>query len=167
MLAIKLLLTVPVAYLLAYPLVRPESGAGVLDEVARVGSVGAMAIVALFLVLVFLYCRDLQHVLARLRPESRTATPRSVWLMFLIPYNFVEDFFIVHNVARSVQNEKAVHPALKTLPGGGWVAGFGWCAAQIVSLIPTTLGTVGSVIAVPFWVYHWYWVRRAIGLLRS
>lgn len=56
---------------------------------------GSLVLAGIFLTLIFFYCRDLERSLSLVRPSARTAKPKSVWLMFLIPYNFVEDFFIV------------------------------------------------------------------------
>lgn len=158
--ALKLLLTVPVAVALAYPLVVPGANAGVFRELALAGPVGAALIGIAFLAAVALYCRDLARSLERVAPESRAATPRSVWLMFAIPYNFVEDFFIVDNVARSLEREARRNGALRSFRTFGRRTGLGWCTAQIVSLVPHEIGSLASLVALVLWVAHWRLIRR-------
>ncbi len=165
MLLLKILLTVPVTALLLWPLYSEAPPAGVFAELAWFGTGGAIAIAVLFLMLVFVYCRDLQLLMTAIAPVHRTATPRSVWLMFLLPYNFVEDFFIIAHVARSLRNEAANNPALRGWQHFGWWTGIGWCAAQILSLIPHEIGSLGGVLALPLWIVHWRFVRRARRLL--
>lgn len=167
LLVLKLLLTVPVAYALAYPFLYPDAGAGVFRELALVGPVGGAIVVVAFLATVFFYCRDLQRSLERVRPASRVATPRSVWLMFLLPYNFVEDFFIVANVARSLRNEARDNPALQSFAHFGLAAGMTWCGAQIVSLVPHEIGSVASLVALVAWIVHWRLIRRVNAALAA
>jgi len=99
LLIIKIFLTFAVGIALTYPFVAPSGSGGVLTEVEALGIGGAIAIVTLFLLAIFFYCRDLQRILELISPASRSAEPRSVWLMFLLPYNFIEDFFIMYNIS--------------------------------------------------------------------
>lgn len=154
----KLLATVPVVWLLVLGL-RSGDG-GVLRDVAALGVPLAVLAGACFFALVALFCRDLQRVLELLPAEARVASPRSVWWMMVLPLNFVEDFFIVANVASSLERG-----GLRRFAARGW--GFGWCAAQLVSLLPGVTGELGSVVAVPLWGLHWWSVRSALGELRS
>lgn len=167
LLILKIGLTIPVAYALIYPLLNPAAGAGVFRDLALVGPVGAVGIALAFLLAVFLYCRDLERSLTLVQPAARTASPRSVWLMFLIPYNFVEDFFIVANVAHSLRREAEQNKALRSFQGFGLVAGWGWCGLQIVSLLPHEVGSLAGFLALPFWVAHWRLIRRMNAALRT
>lgn len=159
---LKILLTIPVTYGLLYPVLNQGSEKGMLEEIAMVGPIGAIAITVVFLFLVFLYCRDLQITLSLLTPNSRTASPKSVWLMFLIPYNFVEDFFIIHNIGKSLENESKISNKILASGNFGKTTGFGWCAAQIVSIVPNSIGMIGGLIAIPLWILHWRYVRNVI-----
>lgn len=163
----KIVLTVPVAYALAYPFLYPATGGGVLNDVERLGVRGSLALAGVFLGLIFLYCRDLQRSLLLVRPAARKASPRSVWLMFLIPYNFVEDFFIVANVAGSLKREAQHNAALQPFKGFGLWTGLGWCAAQIVSLFPNEIGSVAGAVALPLWLVHWWRIRRVNAVLAA
>ena len=100
-------------------------------------------------------------------PENRAATPNSVWYMFLMPYNFVEDFFIVKNVSDSIRAESTTNHALREVKYFGIYSGIGWCSAQILSFAPSYVGKVASLVALVLWVIHWRYVRRIINLLRS
>lgn len=156
----KLILTVPVAYALAYPLRNPGSGEGVFGELNVIGPTGGAIIALVFLAAVFLYCRDLQRSLTLVKPESRVASPRSVWLMFVLPYNFIEDFFIVVHVAQSLRREARQNEALRPFRSFGLVSGLGWCTAQIVSLIPHDVGSLAGLLALPLWGAHWRLIRK-------
>lgn len=161
---VKLILTAGVVGLIAWSLQRPD--AGILKELLIAGPWGAAAVAAVFLTGVFFYCRDLEAVLHAVPTRSRAASPRSVWYMFLIPYNFVEDFFIVWNISQSLAAEAEHQPALRGAGRFGLVSGFGWCALQIVSLIPTELGSIGGFAALPLWLWHWRYMRRMRRQLR-
>lgn len=163
---LKLVATAGVTVLLALPFVDADARSGVLATVARVGLPALTAAVAVFLTAVAFYCRSLQTCLERIRPEARAASPRSVWLMFLIPYNFVEDFFIVRNVAASLRAEAAVNPVLGHLRGSGMVSGLGWCTAQIISLLPNRVGEAAGAVALVLWIVHWRFIARVNARLR-
>jgi len=164
---LKIVLTLPVAYGLAYPYFHPEASGGVFKELEMLGPIGGIVLVLVFLALVFLYCRDLQSSLALVQPAARKAQPRSVWLMFLLPYNFVEDFFIIANVARSLQQEAKTNAALQGFTSFGMLTGMGWCGLQIVSLIPNELGAAAGFLALPCWILHWRLIRRANAALAA
>lgn len=159
------MLSLPIGYALLLPFLSSDGQGGILGEFQHFGPVvGAIAVVA-FLLLVACYARDLQRSLERVSPGARRAAPASVWLMFLLPYNFIEDFFIVANVARSLKDEAKSNPALAGFKSFGLVSGLGWCAAQIVSLLPNLIGSTAGMIAVVLWGWHWAFVRRALGAL--
>jgi hypothetical protein len=157
---VKIALTIPVAYALAYPLLNPSKGGGILKEVELLGLFGSVVLVAAFLAMIFLYCLDLHRLLTLVRTSARTASPRSVWLMFLVPYNFIEDFFIVANVANSLRREARHNTALHQFNTFGMVSGLGWCSAQIASLLPNEIGSIAGLLGLPLWIVHWRFIRR-------
>jgi hypothetical protein len=156
----KALLSIPIGIGLAYPVLRPESSGGILGELNMFGPVGAVLAIAVFLLLILLYVLDLIKTLKLVSPAARHAKPHSVWLMFLLPYNFIEDFFIVCNVARSLKAEAAVNPALGQFHSFGTISGLGWCSAQLISLIPNQIGAAAGGVAIIFWLWHWVFIRR-------
>lgn len=142
--------------LLAYPLWAPTWGTGLLGEIFLVPFPGNLVIVAGFLGLVAVYCATLQLTMRR----AGAPRPASVWWMFAIPVNFVEDFYIVHRVGAAVSGRASSVGALR-----GWlVLGYGWCAFQILSLLPGLIGLVSGGVAIVLWLTHWVltlvWNRR-------
>ena len=147
--------TTGVLLLLLHPILTGRD-TGILAEVAARPRWISATIVAGFLGLVALYCRALQRTLTLVPPGARRARPASVWWMFAFPHNFVEDFFIVRAVAASL--------AAGGVPPGRvrcWsILGHGWCAAQIVSLLPGAAGLAGGAVALPLWAAHWLLTTR-------
>lgn len=162
---LKAILSIPIALGLAYPLVYPSEDGGVLGEIAVLGTIGSVVVIAVFLALVYAYASDLRTTLKSVDRGSRVAEPNSVWLMFLLPYNFIEDFFIISNVAKSLEAKSRINPALSGLRSFGRISGIGWCLAQVFSLIPNTIGAIAGGVAVFLWVWHWVFVRRVNKML--
>ncbi|RKU01162.1 hypothetical protein C7H84_22330 [Burkholderia sp. Nafp2/4-1b] len=162
---LKAILSIPIAFGLAYPFIHPSEDGGILGEIEMFGTICAIVVVAVFLALVYAYASDLRTTLKSVNRGSRVAEPNSVWFMFLLPYNFIEDFFIISNVAKSLEAESRINPALSGLRSFGRISGIGWCLAQVVSLIPNTIGSIASGVAVFLWVWHWVFVRRANKML--
>jgi hypothetical protein len=162
---LKAILGIPIAFGLAYPFIHPSEDGGVLGEMKMFGPIGGIVVIAVFLALVYAYASDLRTTLKSVNRDSRVAEPNSVWLMFLLPYNFIEDFVIISNVAKSLEAESRVNPALSGLRSFGRISGIGWCVAQVLSLIPDIVGSIAGAIAVCLWVWHWVFVRRANKML--
>lgn len=158
--ALKILLCIPIGYALMLPFLSTNTNGGVLDQKNSLPIWISIVIVVVFLVLVYLYVRDLQKTLKSVSPIARKASPRSVWLMFVIPYNFIEDFFIIRNVANSLQAEAKINPCLAKYRHFGMSSGIGWCSAQIVSLLPNNIGAIAGIVALILWIYHWRFIRK-------
>ena len=154
-----------VTAVLLYSLLDPAMRSGALASLEALGWLPVFLIVGVFLIAVAIYCRSLQRCLSLVAPARRVAEPRSVWYMFLIPYNFIEDFFIVKNVARSLENEARLNPRLANIKHFGAVSGYGWCSAQLVSLLPNLAGEIAAVVALFFWLIHWRFIWRINSLL--
>jgi len=147
-----ILLTLPVCVALTQPLWAPNLGSGILGEVALLGLPGAVIALAVFFGLVALYVLTLRRLLATVRPESRRRSVRSLWLMFAIPLNFIEDFEIVADIAASLRAEGVIAPGSVR----AWhVIGVGWCTLQLVSLLPGVVGLLGGLGAIVLWGAHW------------
>ena len=85
--------------------------------------------------------------------------------MFLIPFNFVEDFFIVIDVANSIEEEKKSNPKLNNISDFGMVTGIGWSISQVLSFIPTMVGQIAGLIGMILVIYHWVIIARINKLL--
>ncbi|QRO01514.1 hypothetical protein JRI60_22080 [Archangium violaceum] len=143
---IRILGTAAVTALLTYPLWSPEWGTGLLGEIVLVPFPGNLLIIVGFLGLVAWYCASLQQTLRR----AGAARPASVWWMFAIPANFVEDFYIVDRVS------DALRPSTSSVTLLSWTAlGYGWCGFQILSLFPGPVGVVSGGVAIVLWLTHW------------
>lgn len=160
---IKLILTFIVCVVIALPFFFPSLESGFLRDFKLLGVTGSIVVIIVFLVLVFFYCRDLHKTLELVQPINRTASPRSVWLMFLIPYNFIEDFFIIYHVSKSIEQESKNHSSLTKR--SGITFGLGWCIAQILSILPGFVGLLSGTIALILWLAHWYFIKQTIGRL--
>ncbi|RQS66471.1 hypothetical protein DID96_23895 [Burkholderia sp. Bp8963] len=165
LLLFKLLATGAICAGAIYPLLDPELREGLFAQLLARGLPLLSLLVAGFLLAVALYCRSLQRCLSLLQAQSRTAEPGSVWLMFLIPYNFIEDFFIVANVSNSLRAEARYNPRLRGLENFGMRSGHGWCAAQLVAFVPNWLGELATLVALLLWALHWRFIIRVNRLL--
>jgi hypothetical protein len=162
---VKIFLSLIVALSAIYPYLYPSDKSGSIETVAEFGIAGSLAIVVVFFAAVAFYCKDLEKCLRLIQPENRSAQPKSVWFMFLLPYNFIEDFFIIINISESLQNELKSNPRLKQVKDNGLVTGMGWCIAQILSLIPNLGGQIAGAIALVLWIWHWSFIKKVNKLL--
>jgi hypothetical protein len=148
------------------PLVA-QGAEGVIASVRSTGLALSLAVVVGFFAAVAWYCVSLQHCLEAVAPSNRTLKPTRVWLMYVPFYNITEDFFIIHALTRSLQNEARTNERLRGIRYFGSISGFGWCVGQVLSLIPTTLGEVASLMALVLWGIHWVEVRRMLQRLSN
>lgn len=163
---IRFVLTALLVYWAALPFLDSTNGTGMLNEIYRIGIFPSVLIMVAFFVMVAFYCRTLQKCLSLIKSGNRKATPTSVWYMFAIPFNFVEDFFIVINLANSLETEKASNEKLKNVTDFGMVSGIGWCLAQILSFIPNIVGQIASLLGMILVIYHWILINKMNKLLK-
>ena len=161
----KIALSIVVAFSALYPYLFPSEKSGSLETVFGAGIVGAIAIAIVFFTAIAIYCKALQKCLELIHPSNRMANPTSVWYMFLLPYNFIEDFFIILNVSKSIENEAKNNDKLSVLKDYGVVTGIGWCIAQVLSLIPNYGGQIAGGIGLILWIIHWVFIHKTIRLL--
>ncbi len=166
-LLIRIILTALLIVWAIYPYITNTSDESVLAEIFKIGIVPSILIMGSFFVIVAFYCRTLQKCLTLIKPENRKAEPKSVWYMFAIPFNFVEDFFIVINIANSLDAEKKSNSKLNTVSDFGIVSGIGWCIAQILSFIPNIVGQIAGLIGMILVIYHWTQISKINNLLSS
>ncbi|WP_164110239.1 MULTISPECIES: hypothetical protein [Sphingobacterium] len=158
--AIRLILTTLLVAWAVLPYIDGSTNESVLGEIFKVGIVPSILIIGGFFIMVAFYCRTLQHCLTLIKPENRRAKPKSVWYMFAIPFNFVEDFFIVINLANSIEAEKKENSKIKGISDFGMVSGIGWSIAQILSFIPNIVGQIAGLLGMLLVIYHWRQIAK-------
>ncbi len=164
---IKLVLTLLLVCWAAMPYVNDTNSDNALDALLRFGIAWSVVIFSFFFGMVALYCRTLQKCLELIKPENRRASPTSVWYMFLIPFNFIEDFCIVINLSHSIEKEARSNPKLAQLNDFGMVTGIGWSLAQVLSFIPTYLGQVAGIVGFMLVLVHWALIVKVNRLLTN
>ena len=164
-LIIKITLTIIIALAVAYPYLNPAEETSTLNTVFSLGLTGTLLLLIAFLIAVGFYCRALQKCLELIHPDCRAASPKSVWFMFLIPFNIIEDFFIILNISNSIQAEARRNTSLSVLKEFGIVSGLGWCIAQVLSLIPNYAGQIAGLVGLILWIIHWSFINKVNKLL--
>ena len=87
--------------------------------------ISSISVAIAFFIAVAFYCISLQNCLKLIHPDNRASTPTSVWYMFLLPMNFIEDFFIIIDVSNSISKEMEKNSKLKSITDDGMVVGIG------------------------------------------
>lgn len=166
-LAIRIVLTALLVWWVLFPVFSGTENKSVLAEIYRIGILPASLIMSAFFGMVACYCRTLKQCYLQINPENRKAKPNSVWYMFLLPFNFVEDFFIVIDLARSLEEEKKTNNKLSKITDFGMVSGIGWSIAQILSFIPNLVGQVAGLVGFVLVIYHWILIYKIKKLLSA
>ncbi len=166
-LAIKIILTALLVWWVLFPVFNGSENESILAEIYRIGIIPAILIMGAFFGMVAFYCRTLKICYLQIKPENRKAKPNAVWYMFLLPFNFVEDFFIVIDLARSLEEEKKENHKLSKITDFGMVSGIGWSIAQIMSFIPNIVGQVAGLIGFVLVIYHWMLIAKIKKLLSA
>ena len=162
---IRLILTGLLVAWAVMPYFDNSTNDSVLNEIFRIGILPSFLIIGAFFIMVGFYCRTLQKCLTLIKPENRKTKPTSVWYMFAIPFNFVEDFFIVINVANSIEKEKSSNIKLKNVSDFGIISGIGWSIAQVLSFIPNIVGQIAGLLGMILVIYHWTQIAKINKLL--
>jgi hypothetical protein len=157
---IRFVLTALLVYWAALPFLDHTTGSSTLNDIYQIGIIPSVLIMLAFFVMVAFYCSTLQKCLQLIKPENRKTSPQSVWYMFALPFNFVEDFFIVINLANSLEKEKASNEKLNNVTDFGMISGIGWCLAQVLSFVPNIVGQVAGLLGMILVIYHWILINR-------
>jgi hypothetical protein len=162
---IKIALSLLIALCAIYPYVYLGENSGVLNTLNSANIVGLLLLITGFFIAVGFYCKSLQTCLQLIQFDNRKANPKSVWYMFLIPFNIIEDFFIIINVSNSIEKEAQFNPQLSTIKDFGFVSGIGWCIAQVISFVPNYIGQIAGFIGFILWIIHWSFILKVNKLL--
>lgn len=164
---IKISLSIIIVFCTLFPYVNDTDKPDVFENVFSIGIIGSAAIIILFFTAIGFYCMDLQRCLELIDPKNRKAKPQSVWYMFLLPYNFIEDFFIVINISNSLEEEAKKNEKLANCNDFGMITGIGWSIAQILSFVPNLTGQIASILGLVLWIIHWRFIIKMNRLLVS
>jgi len=111
-------------------------------------------VVALCLVPAIFFLITLQRALVRCAPESREMSPGAVWLSLIPLFNFVWQFIVVVNVARSLHNEFVRRNLPVSEPNPGLALGLATLTLGLVSLVPV-IGVFASVAGLVCGIIYW------------
>ena len=112
-----------------------------------------LVIAAICIVPTILYVLSLQKCLTLCSPEVRAMSPGLVWLLFIPLFNIVWQFFIVINIAKSVQGE-CLKRGLPCEQNPGQAIGLAMCILAICGIIPL-VGIVASLAGLVCWIIYW------------
>ena len=162
---IRISLTILLVIWASMPYFDNANSENALNAILSIGIIGSVLIVLAFFIMVAFYCKTLQTCLTLIQPENRKAKPKSVWYMFLLPFNFIEDFFIVINIANSIEAEARTNKKLSDIKDFGMVTGIGWSIAQVLSFIPNYIGQIAGLIGFILVISHWIFIHKINRLL--
>lgn len=164
---IRIVLTALLVAWATLPYFDKSNSNNALDALLKFGTMWSIFVFVLFFGMVGFYCRTLQTCLELIKPENRKASPHSVWYMFLIPFNFVEDFFIVINISNSIEQEAKINPKLSGINDFGMITGIGWSIAQVLSFITNYIGQIAGAIGFALVIIHWLFILKINRLLNN
>lgn len=164
---IKFLLSGCVLFCGLSPYINSSDKSGSLELVISLGVWGTTLLIAGFFLAISFYCKALQSCLTMISPQNRKAAPKSVWLMFILPYNFIEDFFIMINISNSLEEEAKYNTNLTGIKDFGLITGISWCIAQILSFIPNIAGEIAGALGLVLWIIHWRFIIKINKLLSA
>ncbi len=127
--------------------------AGGEEQVGMFGGVLVVVLGLAMLVVGILYLLTLQKSLNRCSPESRAMAPGLVWLMLIPLFNLVWQFFVVLNIAKSLQAEFALR-GIDAEPEPGKKIGLAMCILNACGLIPV-VGAFLSLGGFVCWIIYW------------
>lgn len=164
---IKLLLSGIILLCGIVPYLNSSDKSGSLETIFSIGITGTVLLFIAFFVAIAYYCKSLQNCLTLISPQHRKATPKSVWYMFLMPFNFIEDFFIMINISNSLEEEAKHNIKLASIKDFGMITGVGWSIAQILSFVPNIAGQIAGALGIVLWIIHWRFIVKINKLLTT
>lgn len=166
-LLIKISLSTIILLIAIFPYLNTSDKSGTIEIFSSICPLGIIILMATFFSAIGFYCKSLQKCLSLISPTNRNANPKSVWFMFLLPFNFIEDFFIIINISNSIENETKYNSKLSSIKDNGMLTGIGWCIAQVLSFAPNVAGQIAGVLGLVLWLIHWQFINKINNLLTS
>jgi hypothetical protein len=115
--------------------------------------IGTLVGIAILLIPAIFYLLTLQKALNRCSPESRAMQPGMVWLMLIPLFNLVWHFFVVLNIAKSLEAEFRKR-GIASEPNPGKTIGLVMCILACCGIIPI-LGILCSLGGLVCWIIYW------------
>ncbi|WP_445722847.1 hypothetical protein [Flavobacterium sp.] len=164
---IKIIITALLLLIAINPYFENGQIPGGLSEFRSLGLIPSIILILIFFTAIAFYCKSLQTTLNLIKIENRTRKPKSVWYMYLIPFNFIEDFFIIIDISNSLKNEMRSNESLKKFGDFGLTIGIGWSVAQLFSLIPNIAGQISGFVGIILWIIHWFLIEKINKVLKN
>lgn len=115
-----------------------------------------VAFLGAWLIPLIFYINTLQTTLNILSEENRKMPPGQVWLLLIPLFAFVWHFFVIKNIANSINAEaNSLNVQLnETMPA--YSMGLAMCILNCLILFPnSTIKFMASVAAMVFWIIYW------------
>lgn len=111
----------------------------------------------LFIPTIF-YLLTLQKALERCQPRNRMMQPGLVWLLLIPFFNLIWQFFVVVNLAGSLEKEFAER-GMASEPEPGKPIGFAMCILNACGLIPyvNAVTWIGGLVC---WIIYWMKIAK-------
>ena len=137
-----------------------------VDSARAIGMlVGTLVGLVILLIPAIFYLLTLQKALNRCSPESRAMQPGMVWLMFIPLFNLVWHFFVVLNIAKSLDVEfRKRNIAVESDPGK--TIGLAMCILACCGVIPL-IGILFSLGCLVCWIIYWIKIAGFSGRIAS
>ncbi|SDF58237.1 hypothetical protein [Cellulophaga baltica] len=164
---IKIVITALLLLIAIKPYFEKGQIPGGLSEFENLGLIPSIILIITFFTAIAFYCKSFQTTLNLIKIENRTRKPKSVWYMYLIPFNFIEDFFIIIDISNSLKSEMKSNENLKKFGDFGLTLGIGWSVAQIFSLIPNMAGQISGFVGLILWIIHWSLIGKINKVLKN
>lgn len=124
------------------------------ETIALLFIFGTALIVMMISLLPIIFCLcSLQKALGRCAPHNRLMQPGLVWLMLIPFFGIIWQFFVVINIADSLDKEFAERNIV-TEPSPGKSIGMAMCILNVCSIVPY-LGVLVGLAAFICWIIYW------------
>ncbi len=105
-------------------------------------------ILGIFIIPYIFYIQTLQKTLQQIKPENRTISEGSLWLLLIPIFNLIWHFFVVNKLSNSLSNESKSRNINFDEIQPGQSIGIAMC---ILNLIPY-LNVIGFILWIVYWV---------------
>jgi len=115
------------------------------------------------LIISILYIRTLSTALSKCSESNRTMTPGLTWLLLIPIINMIFNFYVVLNIAKSLDNEFKNRNIFSD-PMPGRTLGLAMCVCAVLTIIPV-VGVLASIGALVCWIIYWVKIANYSAML--